>query len=45
MRVLATTASRNSTALQLHLVPKEFEGKHYGAVVWVDEVSIKDVEV
>jgi hypothetical protein len=45
VRVPAVTAHRNGTALQLRLTPKEFEGKDYGAVVWVDEVSIKAVGV
>ena len=41
VRVPAATVHHNGTALQLRVTPKKFEGKDYGACVWVDAVVIK----
>eukprot|EP01043_Picozoa_sp_COSAG02_P004885 COSAG02_NODE_130_length_34758_cov_80.817767_5_plen_111_part_00 len=43
VHVPVASTHHNGTALQLRVTPKTFEGKDYGATVWVDDVVIKAV--
>lgn len=43
IHVPVATTHQNGTALQLRVTPKQYEGKDYGATLWVDDVVIRAI--